>query len=683
MRELVKFTFEWLPPSLNYPLNPLQGLSGMSFLINYWLIPSTVISYLFNGINPNIVIINFISSLQLFCSIWFLAKSIKSRKEVCILAAWLGSVCILPFIVPGHKSFISFYPISGIIPYITDQISVTNFALGLLFIFKFKLDIKNLFISTVFLLLIIYIISAFTLMSILSLTPLLIFLLLKSYKEIIILKNYKSLLAVLIFFIIVIYPIFNLLSLLIYSVPTFFSNELMFGRPKVEFISTLFHGAVGYGWGSAGLYMLSVFWIFNNNFKNNHTVFKIENTYLYILFSILTLGIITSFIFKNYRGPSMMYFEWCLWGLMFVYSSEQIFKITDALNTKIRFLNKYTSLLSSSVLVPFVLVLIVCIFNRPNRELPFEMPPARTEIIDKLIVNVSLTPGSLFSGRVATISNSIDPSVGANWSKINDRDNKIWMNSGNDMRGTGLWWFNIPTLFSYNQLMSPFYYYIVTRLFSNPNDKQVRSVVVLTKPNLSLLGMLGVRYVITDQVLNSSSDDQYLTSPVSSNQNIVISNVLVENFKNPYLYEIKNVNLGDFSPTEVSMVSNAKDAIMHMSREDFNPQKTLVIYGDDSLSKYELVEARNAELLYWKDHIKIKAKSKGTSILLLPIEYSNTLSIKNNAFDSKIRLFRANIGLTGVLFDNDLNIELHQDLSPFSGLFLKIKDYIDAKNSKF
>jgi hypothetical protein len=82
MRELVKFSFEWLTPSFNYPLNPLQGLSGMGYLINYWLIPSTFISYLFYGINPNIVVINFISSIQLFCSIWFLAKCLKNRKEI-------------------------------------------------------------------------------------------------------------------------------------------------------------------------------------------------------------------------------------------------------------------------------------------------------------------------------------------------------------------------------------------------------------------------------------------------------------------------------------------------------------------------------------------------------------------------------------------------------------------------
>jgi hypothetical protein len=194
--------------------------------------------------------------------------------------------------------------------------------------------------------------------------------------------------------------------------------------------------------------------------------------------------------------------------------------------------------------------------------------------------------------------------------------------------------------------------------------------------------MLGVRYIITDQVLNSSNN-HCLTGSVNSKQKILASSILDEESKNSYLYEIKTVNLGNFSPTEVSKASDAKDAIYHMSSKEFNPEKTLVIYGDDSFLKSKLVPASNAEIFFWRDHIKVKASSEGASILLLPIEYSNTLSIKSNAFDSKVRLFRANIGMTGVLFDHNLEIEVRQDLSPFSGLFFKINDYLDAKNAKF
>lgn len=44
MRELVKFHFEWSEPTANLILNPLQGLSGFTFPINYWFSPASVLT---------------------------------------------------------------------------------------------------------------------------------------------------------------------------------------------------------------------------------------------------------------------------------------------------------------------------------------------------------------------------------------------------------------------------------------------------------------------------------------------------------------------------------------------------------------------------------------------------------------------------------------------------------------
>ena len=71
----------------------------------------------------------------------------------------------------------------------------------------------------------------------------------------------------------------------------------------------------------------------------------------------------------------------------------------------------------------------------------------------------------------------------------------------------------------------------------------------------------------------------------------------------------------------------------------------------------------------------IRANSQGKSLLIIPLEFSNCLSFKSN--DSKSNLidsFRVNGILTGLLFENNLNVTAKLRYGIFTNTGCRLKD---------
>ena len=128
------------------------------------------------------------------------------------------------------------------------------------------------------------------------------------------------------------------------------------------------------------------------------------------------------------------------------------------------------------------------------------LPPGTSAIVQRLRTEIGLTPSSPFRGRVATITpitllpvdqlNPLsDPVVQQLYRAI-----QISNETGNDHLGPGLWYFQIPTLFEYNQLISPAFHALAKRtLYQIPH---LRNNLLVTVPNERILKLLGVRFVI-------------------------------------------------------------------------------------------------------------------------------------------------------------------------------------------
>jgi hypothetical protein len=78
-----------------------------------------------------------------------------------------------------------------------------------------------------------------------------------------------------------------------------------------------------------------------------------------------------------------------------------------------------------------------------------------------------------------------------------------------------------------------------------------------------------------------------------------------------------------------------------------------------------------------RDQYRLQASSGGRSILILPIEFSRCLKITDAAGGTP-RLFRADLLLTGVLFDRQLDARISFHNGPFHNSRCRLDDLADS-----
>jgi hypothetical protein len=79
----------------------------------------------------------------------------------------------------------------------------------------------------------------------------------------------------------------------------------------------------------------------------------------------------------------------------------------------------------------------------------------------------------------------------------------------------------------------------------------------------------------------------------------------------------------------------------------------------------------------FRDQCRLRASSAGRSILILPIEFSRCLKIADAAGGTP-RLFRADLLLTGVLFERQLDVRNSFHNGPFHNSSCRLDDLADS-----
>ena len=673
-------------------LNPLQGLGSFNFPINYWLSPATTLSYVLHGKPPNSVLIYTLITLEFFISMWILASALGASTTTRLVSSWLASIMVMPFIVPMSVSWLSFYLISGIAPSLIELLAFSNIILALILAIQLKYPRRAFVYAALLLAFIVYSIAVYTVSNLLSI-PLaaLLFAVCLLIQPPALVFSRRTMIGLLIFSFILICPFLFFLGLLIDTVPSFFNHELIAGRPTWEFISILFHGPLHLGWGNSMVYISGLLGGIAAVRSTNGQFKKVAMLYVLYCIGLLITGLLLTFVFTSYHGPSMLYFEWFLWPFMFIYGVflfEWLFAAAKNSNFHLirnafTGLERCNSAVSPEIIIPMLVLVIVLCASKPHQVSALQMPPKRTSFISILQNEVALSPGSSWHGSVATFNGSSSAGQGASWHDNQSYDGTLWLVMGNDHRAMGLWWYNIPTLFSYNQCMPPDYYYAATRFFATPSDEQQRSVVVLTNPDTKLLGLFGVRFIITDKDLGITGDkilrdhfDWQWPGATSSSATDPAYH------RQQFLYELKHPNLGNYTPCQQVVSNTADDAARKMKNPAFDPEQEVIVM--DTISE-QLIPAVHASLVWKKNEVKITATSSGSSLLVLPLAYSNCLKIKSSHDKSakfKPKLVRADIALTGILFSGNLNATISPRFGPYDNVLGRITDYLELKHMK-
>jgi hypothetical protein len=222
-----------------------------------------------------------------------------------------------------------------------------------------------------------------------------------------------------------------------------------------------------------------------------------------------------------------------------------------------------------------------------------------------------------------------------------------------------LWVARVPTAIEYSQLVTPQAIYFVHELLKRNLSYDLnwfRPWINVGGVSFSMLfttfRALGVRYLGGYEPLHIPGVEsfQYTSFPRRQPGNPPGRWVM---------HEIPDINLGNYSPTEVMIVRSADEMIAALaaSNFDFTRQAVLSTEFHD-----HLVPARNMKLSVIRGGLHVSGHGDGTSLVVLPLQYSNCL----RAHDDRARLVRANLIMTGIIFSGTIDTDISFDYGIFS-----------------
>jgi hypothetical protein len=125
------------------------------------------------------------------------------------------------------------------------------------------------------------------------------------------------------------------------------------------------------------------------------------------------------------------------------------------------------------------------------------------------------------------------------------------------------------------------------------------------------------------------------------------------------IHEIQDVNLGNYSPTEIITTRTAAEMIATLGAANFDFTRQAVLSSEIA---GRLVPARDMTLSVVRGGLHVSGRSDSTSLVVLPQQFSNCL----RARDARVRLVRANLIMTGIIFSGAVDTDISFDYGIFS-----------------
>ena len=206
--------------------------------------------------------------------------------------------------------------------------------------------------------------------------------------------------------------------------------------------------------------------------------------------------------------------------------------------------------------------------------------------------------------------------------------------------------FDIPTVNEYGYWAAPTTFAFYRIFFGKEGEGFGRAWFVLSRFDLRIARLIGVRMVVTDASTISGGTLVYETRAGDADLRI---------------FRIDDTNVGQYSPVVVKPVRIAADAIAALLAPDFDPKRDVAVEGD---VPGELEPATFSVVTVDRGpKLVVRANSPGRSLLVLPFEYSHCLQIK--AASGQPRLVPVNLQQTGLLFERQVDAEITYEFGLF------------------
>ena len=370
--------------------------------------------------------------------------------------------------------------------------------------------------------------------------------------------------------------------------------------------------------------------------------------------------------FMGLFGAKPIYYEYSLWPVYPIFAASLLGAIwAVAWQRLTKTLGRFD--VHFSRLLWFILPLSgLIIFHGTNylrgihNDRPNVYPPTATALTEYLRSEIGLSPGAPFKGRVITLTGQSLPPK-ATWDQMFELDMGLIRSVGNDHRTIGLWYYAIPTLIEFSHTLSAIFYALVQSQLINDGDIQVRNLLNMRRENIHVLQLLGVRYVITDRRAPAAGTRRVRELSLPSLNTLLAVD------------EIPNANLG-VSPTEIISLPSNEQALAWVGDEesDFNH----IVLLDES-NPGPLVAASNININIERGGIHVRANSTGRSLVVIPFQFSHCLQAISRGNRQLPELRRADFILTGLLFNENLDVTIRYRQGPFEGRQCRLNDFTD------
>jgi hypothetical protein len=225
---------------------------------------------------------------------------------------------------------------------------------------------------------------------------------------------------------------------------------------------------------------------------------------------------------------------------------------------------------------------------------------------------------------------------------------------------TALWAKSVPTVHGYGQLVTPQALYILHALFQSDVKGFLNTFIPYPGASWSnyfkAIQLFGARYYIANPA-----------DPTGATQADRAGYPLTTMPRRPFIgepglwqiYELPHPNIGNYSPTEVLTAGSAAEIAAKMREEKFDFMRQVVLSAPVG---EPLVSARDMRLSLIRGGLHLSGRSEATSLVVLPQQFSNCL----RARDSRVRLVRADLMMTGVIFSHEIDTDILFDYGIFT-----------------
>jgi hypothetical protein len=652
---------EFMDRTFSLSTNPLQGLGDLWFFTNTTWIPELSVSRLVSDPGWQRVAVHTVAFVEIFCVTFLLANWLYASPAKAVASAWLAVLMIMPITYPAL-----IFNISGDAPELATLIALPLIIVPLWSqIGRAAHPLDALCIVSIAVLLWLHFIAF-------GLFTAVVYPFLVIVALVFVAASWNSKIE---FWRKIIWGSFLVLLLAASGLPQallgitfdtaiyFFPKQLMRSARDLSDGSILLRPREPVGVIVAGMGILGA---------SYHVGFGCERSrrFASAFLIIVALLLFGSILYRRAGGSpaSPIYYEYVLWP---VYAVFAVGFLAIPWNVIWRNFSVLLPRFAKSGLQWVVLPLaaLALLHGRnylagvPN-ERPNVYPPQKTNLSEYLRGEIGLAPGAPFKGRVVTMTGQNFP-LGATWEQMFDFDMRLIRAVGNDHRTIGLWYYGIPTLIEFSHTVPPLLYAIVERYLAY-GDPQFRTILHMRHPNIPVLRMLGVRYVLTDRHGPFAGTRRVSELPLSEQRSTLA------------IDEIPNPNVG-VSPTKIIPLVSTNEAFAWVSSAENDFERAAILDGPDP---GPLSRAIDINIWIERDGIRVRAKNTGQSLVVIPFHFSHCLrAISRNEQLPPPELRRANLALTGLLLSGSGNVDvtIQYRQGPFQNMRCRLDDLADDK----